>query len=82
MCGGLNHLIFVPTDSFYDYVKSGNFPKHLLRSVLSNLGAKHNYKKFAKRIKKAIKYLPPELEVEIRVTRSTDMPRYIDKVSQ
>lgn len=27
MCDGLNHLIFVPTDSFYDYVKSGNFPK-------------------------------------------------------
>ena len=62
--------------AFYDYVKSGPFPKHLLRSVSGSYGKKHNhkkfaknYKKFAKRMKKALKYLPPELEVEIRVER-------------
>ena len=70
MCDHSNHLIFVPLEAFYDYVKSGNFPKRFLRSVLYNIRAKHNYKKFAKKIKKAIKYLPPELEVEIRVIRS------------
>ena len=70
MCDGLNYSITVPAEAFYDYVKSGKFPKRFLKSVLFNIRAKHNYKKFAKRIKKAIKYLPPELEVEIRVKRS------------
>lgn len=64
-----NHLIYVPIEAFYDYVKSGKFPKHLLRSVSSNIRAKHDYKIFAKIMNRAIKYLPPELEVEIRVIR-------------
>jgi hypothetical protein len=57
-------------EAFYDYVKSGKFPTSLIRSVVGNYGGKPNYKKFAKRMKKVLKYLPPELEVEIRVKRS------------
>lgn len=60
---------YVPMEMFYDYVMSDTFPKYMLRSVVLGFGTKQNYKKFAKKLKKALKYLPPEIEVEIRVER-------------
>lgn len=61
----------VPIESFYAYIHSSNFKKYgfLIESQLSNVGKKSNYKKFAKRIKKAVKYLPKGLEVIVRVER-------------
>lgn len=58
--------IYVPVEALYDYIKSGIFPRQYLKSTLSNGGAKRNYKKFVKLLKKAVKYLPPEIEVTVK----------------
>jgi hypothetical protein len=39
---------------------------------MSNVGKKSNYKKFAKRMRKAIKYLPEEFEVVVRVDKTKE----------
>jgi len=59
-------------ECLYEYINHPYYKpyKSLIYSKVCNVGKKSNYKKFAKRMKKAVKYLPPELEVEIRVTRS------------
>lgn len=64
--------IIVPIDGFYDYINSSEFSKHksMIESRMSNVGKKSNYKKFAKIMKKAVKYLPQELEVIVREERS------------
>ena len=67
--------IIVPIEAFYDYFKSGKYPTRFLKSVCCNVcnkKLKYNYKKFANRINKAIKYLPPELEIEIREAVRSD----------
>lgn len=66
----MSNKIFVPVERFYLYVTTAIFPKEALRSVVYNIGVKGNYDKFAKRLKRIIKYLPPELEIEIRVRRA------------
>ena len=64
--------MIVPIDGFYDYINSSEFSKHksMIESRMSNVGKKSNYRKFAKIMKKAVKYLPQELEAIVREERS------------
>jgi hypothetical protein len=71
MTTGNGHKIVVPLISLYDYMTHPLYSdfKSCIESRISNAGKKSNYKKFAKRMEKAIKYLPKELEVVVRVER-------------
>ncbi len=62
----------VPIESLNKYISSPQWKayKFFIESQIANVGKKSNYKKFAKIMKKAVKYLPQELEVIVRAERS------------
>ena len=72
MSDNYSHKIFVPMESVYSYMNSLQYGwcKSLIEAHASNVGKKANYKKFAKRMKKAVKYLPKGIEVVVRAERS------------
>lgn len=71
----VNNVFFnkmiVRIEDLYAYINSPTWEqwRFLIEAQASNVGKKSNYKKFAKRMKKAIKYLPEGLEVIVRAER-------------
>lgn len=70
--------IIVPIEGLYAYINSPTwkFYKHFIEVQISGPGKKSNcrkcaksYLKFAKRMKKAAKYLPEGIEVIVRAER-------------
>ena len=72
MSDNYSHKISVPVESFYAYINSCPYGwgKSLIEAHASNVGKKANYKKFARKMKKAVKYLPKGIEVIVRAERS------------
>ena len=60
--------IFVPLEAYEKYLTSNQWAlyKFDLECRISNAGNKARYRKFAKKLKKAIKFLPNNLEVIVR----------------
>ena len=74
MTPGFDCKIIVPLEVFDKYVNHPNHNdyRYFYESRMSNVGKKSNYKKFAKRMRKAIKYLPEEFEVVVRVDKTKE----------
>lgn len=70
MSDNYSYKTSVPVESFYDYINLYGWSKNLTEAHASNVGKKANYKKFARKMKKAVKYLPKGIEVIVRVERS------------
>lgn len=71
MSNNYSRKIIVPLDNLDHYMTSSVYVclKDSIESTISNVGKKSNYKKFVKRLKKAVKYLPSGLEVVVRAGR-------------